>query len=95
MPRIVKKEEVLCFEGSALSDFLNKKFLEKIEEKKLDLLPINLIFIATEKEKGKEGMYPIILGHSNREEVKKKMLHISAPKTKLSEKFIKILEEME
>ncbi len=95
MPKLIKKEEVLCFEGITLSSFLNKKLLEKIKQHKLDMEPISLVFIATQKEEEKKRIHPIIIGHSSKDDVKNKLLHITAPKTKASDTFIKILEEME
>ena len=95
MPRIIKKQEVLCFEGITISNFLNKKLLQRLKEKKLDITPISLIFIVKEKKGKDEIVYPIIVGHQNRKEVEDKILNINTPTTLTSTKFIKILEEME
>ena len=94
MPKIIKKEEILGFEGIVVSDFIKKEFLEKIANEKLDMIPISLIFIANEKKDGKEREYPIIIGHTNKEEFSKKILLINAPVTETSEKFIKLLETL-
>lgn len=94
MSKIVRKQESVLFEGIRISDFLDKKFLEKLKKEELELLPVSLVFIATEKEENKKTPYPIIIGHENPDEVKNKIMHINTPSTELSDKFIKMLEEM-
>ena len=94
MPKILKKQEVLCFEGLTISNFLDKNFLDKIKKSGIDMDAINLIFMA--KEKGQEGnIYPIVLGHQSNEELKRKIININAPSGEASNKFIKLLEELE
>jgi len=93
MPKIVKKQEVLCFEGISISDFLDKKFLEKIREQNLEIDPISLVFMV-ENKKDKE-ISPIVLAHESKQDVIDKTIRINAPSNNTFEKFIKLLEEME
>ena len=94
MSRIIKEREILTFEGLSLNDLLNEKFLEKINKKKLDLNPINIIFMAQKEEEGKQQFCPIILSHESRKEIETKVLHINIDKKIISDDFIKILEEI-
>jgi len=94
MPKIIKKQEVLCFEGLSISDFLDKGFLKKIKDAGLDMEAINVVFMVR-KDKEKKGLYPIIIGHESSKDLKKKIMHIHAPSSENSEKFIKLLEKME
>lgn len=91
MPKIENKKEIISFQGLVVSDFLDKKFLKKLGKIGKEIDSINLLFMVKE-EKGK--MYPIVLGHSNNQELAAKIINIDAP-PEMSKKLIKILEEME
>jgi len=96
MPKIIKKREILCFEGISISDFLDKKFLDKLKKEGLDMDPINLVFMVRNGGEGDEqNVHPIILTHEGTKELKSKLINISAPSTKATEKFFKLLGEME
>jgi len=96
MPKVIKKQEVLCFEGISILDFLDKTFLEKIKSEGIDIKPISIVFIVKDKDnKNNEIAFPIILAHENEQEFKDKVIHINAPSSINSEKFIKLLEELE
>ena len=95
MPRIINSQEVLLFQGISLNEIIKEEFLDKIKEKKLDIAPISLVLIACEQDKNSKKMFPIILSHESKEEIKSKMLHINLEKSKASENFMKILEEIE
>ena len=40
-------------------------------------------------------MFPIIISHESKEEIKSKILHINLEKSKISEDLMKIIEEIE
>ena len=61
MPKIIKKQEVLGFEGISISDLLDKAFLSKIEKMKLNIFPMSLVFMVEENIKDKS----ITLKNSN------------------------------
>lgn len=93
MPKIIKKQEFLYFDGLLISDFLDKNFLNKIKEKGLDMDAITLIFMI--KNKSNE-FYPIVLSHeSNKDVENKRMSIITSSNSEIVEKFIKLLEGME
>ncbi|GBE20554.1 hypothetical protein BMS3Abin17_01295 [archaeon BMS3Abin17] len=94
MTKIVRKQEILCFEGISISDLLDKNFLKKLSEKDLKIDPISLVFMVKEMNEKKE-IYPIILGHESNEELSKKIMHVNAPSNESSKKFIKLLEEID
>ncbi len=95
MPKIIKKKNIVYFEGISIKDFLVDKFLKKLKERNLHIEPISIVFIVSEKDSKKEVPYPIVLNHENKEEIAKKILHISTQDTTTSQKFIELLEEME
>ena len=95
MPRIIKNQEVLLFQGVSLNEILKEEFLNKVKEKKLDIEPISLILIAYEQDEKSKKMFPIIISHESKEEIKSKILHINLKKSKISDDFMKIFEELE
>ena len=95
MPKIIKKQEALLFQGVTISELLNKQFLDKMNEKKLLAEPVTLVFMITDTKDGKKNFFPIILSHEDRKEIEGKITHISTEESEASELFIKVLEEME
>ena len=95
MPRIINNQEVLLFQGISLNEIIKEEFLKKIKDKNLDIEPISLVLIACEKDEKSKKMFPIIISHESKEEIKSKMLHINLEKSKVSEEFMKIIEEIE
>ena len=94
MPRIIKNQEVLLFQGVSLNEILKEEFLNKVKEKKLDIEPISLILIAYEQDEKSKKMFPIIISHESKEEIKSKILHINLKKSEISDDFMKIFEEL-
>jgi len=93
MPKLIDDEETITFQGLTIADFLNKDFLDKIRKLEKNVDPISLIFMI--KENGEKGkMYPIVIGHNNSKDLDSKIMTINVPK-KISERLIKVLEEME
>ena len=95
MPKVIRKEtkqERVIFEGLKVSDFLDKKFLKRLEEIGLKADVINLILIIKENEKGN---YPLLLGHESNKNLGEKILYIDSPTKDVPENFIKLLEEMD
>jgi len=95
MPKIIKNQEILLFQGVSLNEIIKEEFLKKIKEKKLDIEPVSLVLIAHEQDEKVKKMFPIIISHETKEEIKTKMLHINLEKSKVSDDFMKILEEIE
>lgn len=95
MPKIIKNQEVILFQGVSLNEIIKEEFLKKIRDNKLDIEPISLILIACEQGEKQKKMFPIIISHESKEEIKSKKLHINMEKSKVSDDFIKILEEIE
>lgn len=95
MPKIIKNQEVLLFQGISLNDIIKEEFLKKIQDKKLDIEPISLVLIACEQNEKSKKMFPIIISHESKEEIKSRMLHINLEKSKISDDFMKVLEEIE
>ena len=96
MQRLIRKEEVLLFEGISIKELLKENFLEKIKEKKLHIDPVAMVLMVfDEKDDKLKIQHPIILAHESKKEVEGKIVHISTEKTDASEQFLKVLEELE
>ena len=96
MPRLIRKEEILLFDGISIKDLLKDNFLEKIKEKNLYIDPVAMVLIVfDEKENKLKIQHPIVLAHESKKEVESKIVHITTEKTDASEQFLKVLEELE
>jgi hypothetical protein len=92
MPKIIKKEEIVLFEGLRISDFLDKEFLKKVEKIGLEVDAINLVLMVNGNKK---ESYPLILGHHNNKDLEERRMHISSPTKDVPENFIKLLEDID
>ena len=96
MPRLIKKEEVLLFEGISLINLLKDSFLEKIKEKKLHIEPVAMVFMVfDEKDDKLKIKSQILLAHESKKEIESKIVHINMEKNDASEEFLKVLDELE
>ena len=74
-----------------IKDLIKKEFLEKIEEEKLNLAPVALVFM----DFSQTLQLPTILSHQSLNEIKEKVLHINSINSNTVEKIAKIINKLE
>jgi len=86
------KAEKFVIENLSIEDIIKDEFITKIKGLKKDIFPVSIVFVNEEKIDNCLNAYPIILSHVNKEEVKKKILHIESPNSELADSMTKIME---
>jgi hypothetical protein len=84
--------EGIKISGISIRDLLSKEVMNKIDELKLNISPINLVFVREEGSDNKKSITPFVLGHQNSQEVKDKILHISGSNEDDLQKLAKIIK---
>jgi len=84
--------ERVLIENIRLKDVFKKEFLELISANQENIFPVNVMFIHETEKDGKKQAQPVILSHSNNDEVLKGKLHVDSPNPTILNKFIKALE---
>ena len=84
--------ERVLIENIRLKDIFKKEFLDLVSANQDNIFPVNVMFIHESEKDGKKQAYPVILSHSNNDEVLNGKLHLDSPNLKILNKFIKALE---
>jgi len=84
--------ERVLIENIKLKDIFKEDFLKLISANEDNIFPVNVMFIHESEKEGKKQAYPVILSHSNNEEVLKGKLHLDSPNPDILQKFIQALE---
>ncbi len=86
--------EGIKLSGVSIKDLLSEKFIKKIEDSKLDIQAVSLVFIKEEGTNGAKTLIPFMINHQNSQEVKDKILHIGGANEKDLEKLSKIIKDI-
>ena len=80
--------EGVRLKGFLVRDFIKEEFLKKIQENKVDVEPIALVFL----DKDVKQLTLATLNHQSPKEVEDKILHIQSQNEKLLEGFTNAIE---
>jgi hypothetical protein len=75
----IEEVEGLRINGISIKDILSKDLIEDFEKENLNINPVSIVFINEDEQDKKKILIPIILGHQNKIEVEKGILHIDSP----------------
>ncbi|MDA3780891.1 MAG: hypothetical protein PF487_11840 [Bacteroidales bacterium] len=85
--------EGLKLKGITIKDLLLPEFIKRLEDKKINIEAVSLVFIREEAD-GNKGITPFIFNHQNSTEVKEKILHISGANESDLKKVSEIVKEV-